>query len=125
MRYFSEKRGMRLPSLFVKFCNAITDGIFLVVLMRYFSEKNVGCDAIFDAIAIPATLYQLITLRQTQNFLTDAIKRIQTKNVITLPSAACACRYDLVNCQSINLTTLKHFIFIICPIQAAEHMATP
>ena len=21
--------------------------------MRYFSEKNVGCDAIFDAIAIP------------------------------------------------------------------------
>ena len=25
--------------------------------MRYFSEKNVGCDAIFDAIAIPALSY--------------------------------------------------------------------
>ena len=41
---------------FVKFCNAITDAIFLVVLMRYFSEKNVGCDAIFDAMRLPSLL---------------------------------------------------------------------
>ena len=39
----------KIEDFFVKFCNAITDAIFLVVLMRYFSEKNVEC----DAIAIP------------------------------------------------------------------------
>ena len=36
----------KIADFFVKFCNAITNAIFLVVLMRYFSEKNVGCDAI-------------------------------------------------------------------------------
>ena len=38
--------------------------------MRYFSEKNVGCEAIFDVIAIPAFKFGLqLVCVATANFV--------------------------------------------------------